>query len=70
MSCLYLLQLGVKLRLTPISFCQKLHVERSGYVVKFQEAVQSSNAVFSAWCLQNFQAAIAWNEVRHKEVAE
>ena len=46
-----------------ISFWQKLLVEKLGYTVKFQKAVQSRNAVSSA-CPR------VKNEVRHKKVAE
>ena len=47
--------------LVNILLFEKLHFEKLGYMVKFQEAVQSSNAVYS-FVLQN-------DEVRHKEVA-
>ena len=46
--------------LTSISLCEKLHVMKLGYTVKFLEAV----------CFRKFQAAVPKNEVRHKEVAE
>ena len=47
-----------------------MHVEKLGYTVKFQEAVQSSNAVTSTSLFTKVSSSHASNEVRHKEVAE
>ena len=44
--------------LTSISLCEKLHVEKLGYKVKFQEAVQSNNGVSSTSFFPKFQAAV------------
>ena len=45
--------------LTSILFHQKSHVEKLGYMVKFQEAVQSSNAVSSACLLPTLSSSHA-----------
>ena len=53
-----------------ISFRQKSHVQKLGYTVKFQEAVQLSNAVSSTCLLPKVSSSgVPSNEVRHKKVA-
>ena len=57
--------------LTSIFLRKKSHVEKLFYTVKFQEALKSSNAVSSTcFFFKKFQAAVLWNEVKHKEVVE
>ena len=56
--------------LTYILLCQKPHVEKFGYTVKFQEAVQSGNVVSSPCLLPKVSSSCDIYEVRHKEVAE
>ena len=56
--------------LTSISFSENSHVKKLGYTVKFQEAVQSSNAVSSTCLLPKVSSNRVKNEVRHKEVAK
>ena len=47
-----------------------MHVEKLGYMVKFQEAVQSSNVVSSTCFFLKVSGSCAISELRHKEVAE
>ena len=51
-------------------FPQKLHVEKLGYTINFQETVQSEKAVSSACLLPKVSSSHAMNEVRRKKVAE
>ena len=55
---------------TSILLCKKLHAEKLGYTVKFQEAVQSSNVVSSTSFFRKVTSSHAVNEVRHKEVTK
>ena len=56
--------------LKSISLREKSHVEKFGYTVKFQEAVQPSGAVSSTCLFLKVSSNLAIFEVRHKEVPE
>ena len=45
--------------LTFISLCEKLHVEKLGYLVKFREPAQSSNAVSSMFLFPKVSSSCA-----------
>ena len=52
--------------LTIISLCEKLHVEKLSYTVKFQEDVQSSNAVSSSCLFPKVSSSCVKNEVKQR----
>ena len=56
--------------LTLIWLCEKLHVEKLGYMVKFQEVFQSSSAVSSTSLFPKVLSSCVMNEIRHEEVVE